>query len=110
MKKKILKAATRFAKHAQRVGLIDDEIGAPFTLHLRKFTQRSSVSQHRIDAFDDDDLVAWNIGQTAQSLVQIVRIVVTKTGDLRMAEPRAIVNACVGICIEKQVIVLSGER
>ena len=89
---------------------IDQQIGAGFALDLRDLGQRRRVTEHRIDAFDDDQLAARMVLQTTQPLEQVVRVVVPEADHFGVAEPGAVVDAGVAVGIEDQVILAAGQR
>ena len=85
-------AAVR-SEHADRMGFVDQEVGAVPLLHLGKLGERRLIAKHAVDAFDDDQLAFALVGQARQTPVEIVRIVVAKTHHRRAAEPAAVVDA-----------------
>src|SRR6476660_5245248 len=73
------------------------------------FLQRRDVAEHRIDAFEHDQL-AGSVRNPLEALFERFDVVVAEGDDLGVAERAAVVNRCVAIDVEDDVIVLAGDR
>jgi hypothetical protein len=92
--------AMRFVAQDHRAMLLGDR---------DHFRQRRDVAEHRIDAFEHDQL-AGLLGQAAEALVEILDAVVAEADDLGIAEPAAVIDRRVAVGVEDDVIALAGKR
>ena len=72
------------------------------------FLQRRDVAEHRIDAFEDDQL-AGAFGDALQPLFERFDVVVAERHDLRIAERAAVVDRGVAVDVEDDVVVFAGD-
>ena len=70
--------------------------------------ERRDVAEHRIDAFEDDQL-AGAFGDPLEALFERVEIVVAERDDLGVAERAAVVDRGVAVDVEDDVIILAGD-
>jgi hypothetical protein len=89
------------AQHAERVRLIDRQIGAVPRLDLGELGERRLIAEHTVDALDDDQLALALIGQSSQATVEILGVVVAEAHHSCAAEAAAVVNARVGVGIRQ---------
>ncbi len=102
--------ATGGAHDPHRMGLVHQQIGAVLLLHRHEFFQRRMIAQHRIDAFDDDDLVAGFVGEARQALIEIDRIIVLEADDRGAAETAGVIDAGMTVSIDDQEVIGARQR
>ena len=70
--------------------------------------KRRDVAEHRIDAFEDDQL-AGAFGDPLEALFERFDVVVAEGDDLGVAERAAVVDRRMAVDVEDDVIVLAGD-
>ena len=82
---------------------------APFAFETRDhLLQRGDVAEHRIDAFQDDQL-AGAFGQALQPLFERFDVVVAEGDDLGIAKRAAVIDRRMAVDIEDDVVILAGD-
>ena len=87
---------------------VDQHHRAIFLGDADHLLQRRDIAEHRIDAFEDDQL-AGTFGDALQPFLERLDIVVAEGHDLGIAERAAIVDRGVAVDVEDDVIVLAGD-
>src|SRR5690606_29534457 len=68
-------------EHADRMRLVEIEIGPVLALDLRKLGERGDIAEHAVEALDDHQLVAAGPADSFQPLVEVARRVVPEADD-----------------------------
>ncbi len=97
-----------FADEAHRVRFVDQHHRARFLGNADHLRQRCDVAQHRIDAFEHDQLARIG-GNALQPLLERFDIVVAEGDDLGPAHRAAIVDRGMAVDIQHHVIALAGD-
>ena len=101
-------AAAVLADEAHRVGLVHQHHRAVFLRDRDHFLQRGDIAQHRVDAFEHDQL-ARAFGNAAQALFHRVEIVVLERHDFRLAHRAPVPDAGVAVDVEDDVVALARD-
>ena len=96
------------ADEAHRMRFVDQHHRAILLRDANHFLQRGDVAEHRIDAFEDDEL-AGALGDAFQALFERFDVIVAEGHDLRVAHGAAVVDRGVAVDVEDDVIVLAGD-
>ena len=70
--------------------------------------ERRDVAEHRIDAFEDDQLAGFG-RQAPQALLERVDVIVAERDDLRIAQRAAVIDRRMAVDVEDDVVVLAGD-
>src|SRR5437868_7570240 len=87
----VRKAPAIRAKHAEGMGLIDQELESMLPLDGDEIGERGAVAHHRIDAFEDDEPTAL-VFRPRQALVEIARIIVAEPHELGTRQRAAVID------------------
>ena len=83
---------------------------APYCLGQRHhLVERGDVAEHRIDALEDHQLAGFR-RQPPQPLFKRVEVIVTERHDLGIAERAAVVDRCMAVDVEDDVILFARDR
>ena len=101
--------AAVLADEAHRMGLVDQHHRAIFLRDGDHLLERRDVAEHRIDAFEHDQLSGFG-REPFQALFERFDVVVAERDDLGIAERAAVVDRRVAVDVEDDVILLAGDR
>src|SRR6185369_4324797 len=87
--------------------LIDEKIGSMPAFHFDHLLQRSTVAEHAVDTFDDDEFVTLFAGKALQAPIQVLRIVVAEANDRGIPHLQAVIDAGVTIGVQQHKVLRS---
>jgi len=91
------------------MGLVKQQTRTVFVLDRNDVCERRLVTQHAVQAFRHHQRIAASVPQSAQTFLQIRRIVMAEPDDLRSTEAASVVDAGMGVGVDEEHITLSSE-
>jgi hypothetical protein len=102
-------AAAAVAEDAQRVGLVDEEVGSVPLLHRGKLGDGRLVAQHAVQSLDDDQLAGSLAFQTGEPAIEVSRIVVAETHHGGAAQLAGVIDAGMRVGVDEDHVLRPGE-
>ncbi len=112
--RRLAQAAAVLAQRTQRMGLVDQHVGAVLLADLDEFLERRRIAQHRVDALEHHQPVARLVAliallEASQAGIEARRVVVLEAHDLRLGLLAGVVDRGVAVGVDQQEVLRADQ-